>query len=288
MSGSSIGFTQHTFANARIAGEARYTPSYIKQGEQKPISQRAEFGIFVNDRNGKACVFRMTAWGGLADSIAKHAPSGKEVTIIADATSYESRVTYQDAAGNMQFVTNPATGQPLTTTKVGFVVRQILYGNDSEKWIQNEIAAGLRPQFWNVPGHQDAVTWSNECKRRNAEQFQYGMNKFGFAKVAQIPQGAQYAPPQNSGNAQVQNVGNPNVVAQNMGAPNPAAGMSNNPGNTGYAQNPAAGMNTNPVTVNGQNMGYPMQNQNAGSAPAAPNTGGNMAANPNAAPAVMM
>lgn len=293
MSGSSIGFTEHVLANARIAGPARYTPSYIKQGEQKPVSQRAEFNVYVNDNNGRTNKFRVTAWGRLADSIARSGSPGKEVTIKADINSYEGRVTYQDTQGNLQFVINPTTGQPLTTTKVGFVVRQLVFGNDSDKQIANEISAGLRPQFWNVPGHQDATVWDQEKKRRNSEQFQYGNTRFGFATVQQIPQGAQYAAP-NNGNVTVQNqnVGNPNAVAQNM-QPNPAAGMNNQPN----GMNPAGTMNANPnpeagnpVMVNGQNMGYPV-NQNTGTAnaqPVAPNPAGGMGQPAGGTPAVQM
>lgn len=291
MSGSSIGFTEHVFANARIAGPARYTPSYIRQGEQKPVSQRAEFNVYVNDSNDRRNRFQITAWGRLADAIARSGSSGKEITIRADATSYESRVTYYDTQGNMQLVVNPSNGQALTTTKVGFIVRQLVFGNESEKQIANEIASGARPQFWNVAGHPDAATWDQERKRRNSEQFQYGSTKFGFADVQQIPAGAQYAQP-NNGNPQVQNIGNPNMVQQNM---QPLAQNVQPPVqppvqqyNTNQTSQPAGG-NPNPVMINGHNMGYPIQNTGMASAqPIAPNPQQNMGQCTGTTPSVQM
>jgi len=267
------------FTSARVAGPATYTPPYNQNG--KFFRQKATMNVYQN-YNGKRSVFRVTAFGKLADVVAKSCPAGKEVHITGRLNSYDGRVFVRDANGNSMPLTYQ-DGSAITTSKVGVTADTILLGNDSAKQIANEISSGMRPAYWNVPGHQDAAEWDRVKASRNSTKFQIGANMFGFAAVGPIPQGAQAVDPntvnnaatqggptpqsnQNAGTAQAgftpqQNVG---TAQAGFAQPNQAVG---NPGQvqTGFqnASNPAAP--PQPVNVNGQNMGYAYQGNQAAS-----------------------
>lgn len=250
MSGSSKSINMATFISARIAGTPNYVPAHIPAGGNKPIRQRCEFSVYQNI-NDKSSRFRITAFGKMADVLAKSGATGKEVTLITKINSYPGRIPLTDAQGNTQFVTDPSTGQPLTIEKTGFVLDRLSFGADSDKTVAEEIQAGKRPQFWNINGHQDAMTWKQVCQNRNAEVYQQGSTVFGFAKVS-IPQGAQIVDPNTINNAATQFVGNTSAV--NAGFANVAAAVVN----PATVVNPA-----NPVMVNGQNMGFAPANNGA-------------------------
>jgi len=218
-------------AGARIAGPATYTPSYMPQGAQKPISAKAEFNVYTN-KGDKKQSFRITAWGGMADAIARGGATGKEITIFAELGSYEGRVWMPMPDGTRQVVTKP-DGTPLLITKNGLTVQNIIWGRDSSKTIASELQAGVRPQDWDRPGTPGNQQWLQVCATRNAAQYVQGQPQFGYANVdeTRVPQGAQIVMPQAANNAQA-----------------PAA------------QPQAQG---NQVIVNGQQMGYAMPANNA-------------------------
>ena len=244
-----------TFAGARIAGVATYTPSHIKAGMQKPISAKAEFNIYQN-AGDKKFQFRVTAWGKMADVVARSGAAGKEVTIIASVGSFEARVWMPMPDGSRQFVVKP-DGTPLTTQKVGFTIQQLVFGADSAKTIAEEIAMGKRQPGWNIAGHADNIAWKNTCAQRNAEQYVQGSAVFGLAKVF-LPEGAQIV-----ANTVANNVANSVIPTNGYTAPVTGAATQYvaNPSavNATIPATPVGGGYVAPVIVNGQNMGMPVQ-----------------------------
>jgi hypothetical protein len=85
-----------------------------------------------------------------------------------------------DDKGNIRL---DAAGQPITTSKIGFTVRDLIFGEESEKHIAEEIAGGIRPINWNVKTHPDYAVWGEMLKARQALQFDPSKPTFGFAKV---------------------------------------------------------------------------------------------------------
>lgn len=256
-------FNVVTFGGLRVAGEPTYTPAHINAAG-KLVQARCTFAAYQTIK-GKSCKFRFTAWGGMADAVARACCTGKEVTIVGEVRSYMGLVVQRDAQGNAHYVQN-AQGQPLEIEKTGFEISTIKFGVDSRKTIDNEIRDGIRGPYWQVPGTQDELNWQEVRRRRNAEQFNPNAPKFGFAKV-QMPRNGQIvdakaykASQQGGGNVgTAQFAGNPQAVGQVMN-PNPAPQ---------YQQSQQA---TQPVMVNGQNMGYPMQPQQSGFNSTPPNT----------------
>lgn len=260
MSGSSKSINTATFISARLAGTPNYVPAHIPAGAAKPLSARCEFSIFQNI-NDKSSKFKITAFGKMADVMAKSGSTGKEVTIITKINSFQGRVPVTDAQGNTQFVVNPATGQPLTIEKTGFILERLSFGADSNKTIAEEIQAGQRPQFWNVAGHQDGETWKQICQQRNAQVFQQGQTMFGFARVS-LPQNAQIVDPATMNNMNTQYAGNPAAV--NTGFQNTGTAQINTVQTPIVNPGPIVG---NPVIVNGQNMGTAPTNTGFQAAP---------------------
>jgi hypothetical protein len=86
-------------------------------------------------------------------------------------------------------------GNVIMTDKVGFVLRELVYGDDAAKTIQAEIQEGRRPPMWNQIGHPDYQTWLDIIQQKN--QFMFDINNpehqqvFGYARVILPPQGCQ-------------------------------------------------------------------------------------------------
>ncbi len=227
----------------RVAGSPTYTPAHINAAG-KTIRQRATFSVYANGKDEKdADKFKITAWGRMADSVARSAAPGKKLTLVCAINTFKGRVPYPNANPNapVQYVTD-VQGQPLLIVKTGFTIEEIDYGFDSAALIVNEIRGGHRPQFWNVIGHADEAAWKAVCKQRNDLEYTLNATHFGYA-VVQNPNGQiiDWRTIGNAGTAVVQHVGNPGAI------------------NNGFAM-PAA----QPVIVNGNNMGYPV---NTGFAP---------------------
>lgn len=191
MGGRANGISKHEFINARVATggkterpiELLYTPAHTKP-DGKNVRARLQIPILVNVR-GKTepDSFRLTAWGGLADMFAKNLSQGKEMTFFCDASSYWAN-TYNNA--NVQ-VMQP-DGGPLQTRSVGFVIREFLFGGDSERTKIEETNVGMKtgegrkPAQWNMPGTPDNLTWLALLERRK-QNFYAGGDRFGYAKV---------------------------------------------------------------------------------------------------------
>ena len=250
----------------RVAGSPIYTPAHITPAG-KTIRQRATFSVYANGKDGKeADKFKITAWGKMADSVAKSVAPGKKLTLVCEINTYLGKVPYPNNNPNVpvQYVTD-ANGQPMMITKTGYTIEEIDYGVDSAALIISEIQAGLRPMYFAVPGHADEAAWKAICKQRNDLEYVIGSAYFGYAKV-QNPSGQiiDYKTiGQNTGTALVQHHGSPAAVGNGFAMPGQPV-----QNNTGYTAPVAPA----PVMVHGVNMGLPIAPppfSNVG-APAAP------------------
>ena len=218
MAGSARSKAIVTLMSVRVAGNPDYIPAHTAPGKDKPTSQRALFRVFHNDGGDKANVFSCTAWGKLADAVARGCGAGKEISINGELKSYPAKVWQDLGNGNRQPQRN-ADGSFVMTTKVGIKVDSIIFGSDSNTLAVDEIGKGLRPPLYNVIGSQDEMTWKNMCKQKNAEQYVPNSLKFGNAEV-KLPAGAApiTAPQTGTGYAQPQ-AGSYPPAAPAYGAP---------------------------------------------------------------------
>ncbi len=245
MSGASTSLNTVTFVAARVAGAPTYTPQHVPVGGDvnKPNRAMCTFKVFQNI-NGKPSKFAITAFGKMADVIARSAATGKELTLFCECHSYQGKIPVPNQApgGALNFITGQ-DGQAILVEKTGFILRRIHFGADSDKTVQTEIQNGQRPALWNVAGHADNLAWKTVCQQRNAIEYRADMTNFGYA-IVRTPNGQ--------------------IVASNTA---PAATTAGFQGTAQYATGPAAP--GTPVVVNGANMGY--------QAPAAAAPGGGFA-----------
>lgn len=229
MSGASTSLNNVTFVAARVAGAPTYTPQHVPAGGDvnKPNRAMCTFKVFQNI-NGKPSKFAITAFGKMADVIARSAATGKELTLFCECHSYQGKIPVPNLAPGapLSFITGQ-DGQAILVEKTGFILRRIHFGADSDKTVQTEIQRGERPALWNVAGHADNLAWKTLCQQRNAIEYRADMTNFGYA-IVRTPNGQ---------------------IAVN--APVAAAPVAGFQGTAQYAAPVAA-----PVIVNGANMGY--------------------------------
>lgn len=193
MSGRSIGMAFGFMAGARVGGELTFVPAHINAAGKK-VSHRCDVPVYVNSNRGnngegKHSLMKVTIWGELARKAALTLSQGKAIDSLTELSSYQGKV-YQ----NRQLVMG-ADGQPLTTNKTSMTVMRIVFGEETQKFADAEVAANLRPANWNNPAHPDWQMWKDELNRRINLQYTGG-DKFGFARVIQ-PQG-QILPPEQA------------------------------------------------------------------------------------------
>lgn len=182
MAGTSNGFAKHMFVGARVGVTEKnpliYTPAHRKP-DQKEISARLVIPVLINeygqdDPDG----YRLIAWGGRADLFAKNLPKGKEMHFFATSRSYWANVFNNQGQQVMQ----PDGATPVQVRQLSFTIRDFVWGADSFASLQAEIAAGLRPADWNVPGSPGNIAWKQIMAQR-AATFYMGGDVYGYAKV---------------------------------------------------------------------------------------------------------
>lgn len=176
MAGTSRGKASASLVGLRVGKNGvTYIPGYNKSGQA--ISALARISAFCNGKNERHDVFALTAWGKLADICAKSLNAGKEFHCDARPESYEGRVF--DGQGN---VVTKTDGTPLTVRKVSFRITEIIFGAESNKTVSDEIAAGKRPEDWNVEGSDGQKLWKGILDARNKLAYNGG-ESYGYATV---------------------------------------------------------------------------------------------------------
>lgn len=237
MNGRSIGMGFGFLAGARVGGELTFVPAHINAAGKK-ISHRCDVPVYVNSNRGnngegKHSLMKVTIWGELARKAALTLSQGKAIDTLVELSSYQGKV-YKDRQLQMG-----ADGQPLTTNKTSMTVMRIVFGEETRKFAEAEVAANLRPANWDNPAHPDWQLWKDELNRRINLQY-VGGDKFGYARVIQ-PQG-QILPPEQAASAYTpQNTTSP--AATGSFGPQPAPQY-----NGQFAGQPMAGAPVAPET----------------------------------------
>lgn len=196
MSGSARSLQSSSFSGLRVAS-LYYTPEYSKNG--KNISAKLEINAFMNmpgkqnDGEGpKDQIIKLTTWGKLANICALSMSGGKEFNCNAKMHVFDKRVFMPSAIeGQPGTPVLKADGTPLMTKGVSFTINELTFGEESNKHIEREIAAGVRPMGWNVAGSIEAAQWKETLKARQAIQFDPNSptGTFGYATI-RLPAGA--------------------------------------------------------------------------------------------------
>lgn len=161
MGGTSIGMGSCNLVGLRVSVPPTYIPGYEKNGQT--INPCLKVRAFVNRKNGRSDIYDLRLWGKLADIGARSLSVGKEFHAELRPESYEGRV-WKDKG--KELVLN-SDGTPVTVLKTAFVVKDIVFGAESNKHITDEIAAGKRPANYN-DGAQGSAAWSATLKQRAA------------------------------------------------------------------------------------------------------------------------
>jgi hypothetical protein len=185
MSGSAISIANADFMGIRVAS-CEFTPEHSING--KNYSAKLTLSAYVNSRGyngaeGKRDIYSFTIWGKLAHTCAKSMSRGKEFSCETRPNTYQGKVFH-----NRQPVQAPDGSGLLMTKKTSFTIRRLVFGEESNKHIQTEIQAGLRPVGWNVPGSPEEAQWKETLKSRQAVQFNPQAATYGYAKV-RLPEG---------------------------------------------------------------------------------------------------
>jgi hypothetical protein len=122
----------------------------------------------------------------MAERYARFMSIGLELIVHAGLKPYKA----DQYDGGVKLVR--ADGTAIQVEKIGFtaIPGSTMIIGESQKQIDTEIQQGIRPQFWNVKGHQDFATWTAKITAKNAEMYRPGMTMFGNAVVV-LDKGAQ-------------------------------------------------------------------------------------------------
>ena len=187
-----IGFANGSIAGGRVAGQdgrpaMTYIPAHI-DASGKTLNQRCTIPIYVNKKNrrdggpGKSDQFMLVAWGPLADACARSLSNGQAIDCAYVPESYTGR-SY-DSEGNPRLEAN---GTPVNEKKIVFKITTIIFGEESGKVVEQEIATGRRPVNWSNKSHPDAQLWITMLTAKQATQYVPGSATFGNARVITPP-----------------------------------------------------------------------------------------------------
>lgn len=186
MSGLNLGIAKGHFVGLRIATKigaevakrkVTYIPGYTRN-DGKAIPACCKMQAFVNHpRKDEGSIYTVTAWGKLADRCAKGMSPGKEFHADVRIESYYGRVW--NNAGTL--LTNP-DGSEVKVLKHNFIIEDMRFGADGNKFVESDIAAGKRPQNWN-DGGPGTEAWLAVLKARNDYTYDGTSDTFGYAKV---------------------------------------------------------------------------------------------------------
>ena len=182
---SSKSLVMTSMSGVRVAADPIYYPANI--GKKGPVSQKITFTVYANSkqRNGTEVKDRydIVAWGKLADTLCHALHAGKELNLECIPGTYKKRLFNQDGTQRLD-----AAGQPVEVLHTNYTISRMSFGSDGAKFIEQEIQAGVRPPFWNVPWSEDYKLYQDILKNKVRNGWDGRSNKLGNADV-RIPQG---------------------------------------------------------------------------------------------------
>ena len=193
--GRSIGQAFTFFAGVRVSNRLTYIPAYIKADGKRvpakciiPVARNSHKGHNPDGTEGRTDFFELTAWGKLADIMARSCPPGKALDVLCEPRTYKGKLFTGDGSGQQR---QDAAGVPIEITKMSFnIIVAPTFGEESEKQIAQEIIEGWRPANWNVKGHPDYQLWLENLAKLQAAVWDGRSPDFGWARVV-VPQGVQ-------------------------------------------------------------------------------------------------
>lgn len=195
MSGSARSLQSSSFSGLRVAS-LYFTPEYSKNGNN--ISAKLEINAFMNlpsranDGEGlKDQIVKLTCWGKLAHICAKSMSNGKEFNMNGKLRIFDKRVFMPTIAGQPGTPILKTDGSPLMTKGTSWTIKELTFGEESNKHIAREIQAQVRPIGWNVDGSLEQAQWKETLKARQAIQFDPNSptGTYGYATI-RMPAGA--------------------------------------------------------------------------------------------------
>ena len=193
MSGSARSLQMSFFSGLRVASTS-FTPEHSKNG--KNISAKLVVNAFMNiaskanEGEGRNEAVPFTIWGKLAHICAKSMSPGKEFNCLAQLHVYNGRVFMPSGvAGTPGTQVNDNLGNALMTKKFSYTITMLTFGEESDKHIDTEIQANVRPAGWNIKGSPEAAQWKAILQARQAVQFDPQQPTYGYARVY-MPTGA--------------------------------------------------------------------------------------------------
>ena len=192
MSGSARSVQSSDFGGLRVAS-LYFTPEYSKNGVN--ISAKLEINAFMNlpgkanNGEGRNEIIKLTTWGKLAHVCAKSMSEGKEFNAFnCELHVFDKRVFMPSLVqGQPGAPVLLPDGTPLTTKGNSFTIGKLTFGEESNKHIAREIAAGVRPLNWNQAGSVEAAQWKETLKARQAVQYDPNSptGTYGYATIRQ-------------------------------------------------------------------------------------------------------
>ena len=178
--------------NAEI--RMRYTPAHMNS-QGKKVNARLSAPFILNLRGKEGGVrYDIIVWGKLADILAKNWNEGKEMHFPAiEHNPYKGTTYYQGGE-----IVYEKDGQSLLTWKHSWILREFIWGNESQRCLEREIngegcsdGSGRRPLNWNNSQHPDNAAWKAILDIRSNTFFSpqhMAGGVFGFADVV-MPRG---------------------------------------------------------------------------------------------------
>lgn len=194
MSGSSRSMAKAFFSGLRV-GLTELTPAYSvvgANGQAANVSARLKINAYANipgkanNGQGRKDIYTFTVWGKMATIGAWLFAPGKEFCVFAEPHVYDKRIFFPSPKGSNQPgtpVINPATGQQLTIRVNGFTIRDFTLGEDSNRTINDEIRANIRPADWRTDGSPGQQAWKAMLKARLAMPVDVSKPYYGYARL---------------------------------------------------------------------------------------------------------
>ena len=178
-----------TFNNVKVLPGLTFIPAHFENG--KRIACRAKFEVlyeesisdvymemFYSKRVIKPHTHKVTAWDKLAYTCCLNLSEGRSIDFTCTPQSYTGPVFLKNGD-----ILKDSNNDPVMVTKLSFTAVNIIFGRETQDQISGEIAAGIRPKFWDVAGSDDSNIWHSIINKRCNLKPDIRRKQFGFAKM---------------------------------------------------------------------------------------------------------